>query len=186
MLLSCYVIKYFFYVSRMLVVWRRTTRAVIQKGLSRAVTPCILSPRIHPCISFKNSDIIQRWRCLRASGLWASTLNKKGKSVPQHTYGGERWEKSYSSYSFTNSALDGVGGQRHAPAAIYPRGKDPRYPLDRRLGRPQRRSGHEDYRKKSFRLCRGSNFDRPVVQSVVRHYTAWATPAPLLTLHPGK
>jgi hypothetical protein len=26
--------------------------------------------------------------------------------------------------------------------------------------------------------CRGSNPDRPVLQPVVRHYTAWATPAP--------
>jgi hypothetical protein len=28
----------------------------------------------------------------------------------------------------------GVSGQFHVPAALYPRGKDPRYPLDRRLG----------------------------------------------------
>jgi hypothetical protein len=28
----------------------------------------------------------------------------------------------------------GVSSQRHAPAALYPRGKDPRYPLDTRLG----------------------------------------------------
>jgi hypothetical protein len=36
----------------------------------------------------------------------------------------------------------GVSGQHHAPAALYPRGKGPRYPLDRRLGGPQSRSGH--------------------------------------------
>jgi hypothetical protein len=65
----------------------------------------------------------------------------------------------------------GFSGQRYAPAALYPRGKDPRYPLYRRLGGPQSRSGQ---RKKSFRLCQGSNLDRPVVQSVVRH-TDWAT-----------
>jgi hypothetical protein len=41
----------------------------------------------------------------------------------------------------------GVSGQRHAPAALYPRGEDPRY------------------------LCRGPNPDHPVVQSVVRPYT---------------
>jgi hypothetical protein len=34
----------------------------------------------------------------------------------------------YSSFSFLTSALDGVSGQRHAPAALYPR-----YPVDRRL-----------------------------------------------------
>jgi hypothetical protein len=28
----------------------------------------------------------------------------------------------------------GVSDQHHAPAALYPRGKDPRYPLDKRLG----------------------------------------------------
>jgi hypothetical protein len=32
----------------------------------------------------------------------------------------------------------GVNGQHHAPAALYPRGKDPRYALYRRLGGPQR------------------------------------------------
>jgi hypothetical protein len=36
----------------------------------------------------------------------------------------------------------GVSGQRHAPTAVYPRGKDPWYPLDRRLGGPQSWSGH--------------------------------------------
>jgi hypothetical protein len=57
----------------------------------------------------------------------------------------------------------GVSGQRHAPAALYPRGKDPRYPLYRRLGGPQRRSGHRGYRKNPLPLP-GSNPDRPVVQ----------------------
>jgi len=45
-------------------------------------------------------------------------------------------------YSITlslTSALDGVGGQRHAPAALPP-GKT-RYPLYRRLSGPQGRSG---------------------------------------------
>jgi len=37
------------------------------------------------------------------------------------------------------SALDAVGGQRHAPSAL-PMGKT-RYPLYRRLGGPQSRSG---------------------------------------------
>ena len=41
-------------------------------------------------------------------------------------------------YNYTlslTSALDGVGGQRHAPAALLP-GKT-RYPLHKRLGGPQ-------------------------------------------------
>jgi hypothetical protein len=65
----------------------------------------------------------------------------------------------------------GVSGQRHAPAELYPRGKDPRYPLYRKLGGPQSRSG---------RSCYASVGDRtPIVQPVVRHYTAWATATPV-------
>jgi hypothetical protein len=58
----------------------------------------------------------------------------------------------------------GVSGQRHAPVALYAR-----YPLDRRLGGPQ---GLEE--KSSAPVG-----DRtPIIQPVVRHYTAWATAAP--------
>jgi hypothetical protein len=49
---------------------------------------------------------------------------------------------NYSSSSFSASELDGVSDQRHSPAAHYPRGKDPPYPLDRRLGGLQSWSGH--------------------------------------------
>jgi hypothetical protein len=73
----------------------------------------------------------------------------------------------------------GVSGQLHAVTALHPRGKDPRHPLYWRLGEPQSWSGHMR-EEKSFRLCRGSNLDRPVVHSVVRHYTDWATLLPLL------
>jgi hypothetical protein len=38
----------------------------------------------------------------------------------------------------------GVSGQHHAPAALYPR-----YPLYRRLGGPQSRSGHKRLEEKS-------------------------------------
>jgi hypothetical protein len=58
-------------------------------------------------------------------------LKKSRYTLWRHLGGGER---SYSSYSFTTSALDGMSGQRHAPAALYPQGMDPRYPLYRRLG----------------------------------------------------
>jgi hypothetical protein len=62
----------------------------------------------------------------------------------------------------------GVSGQRHAPAALYPRGKDPRYPLDRRLGGTQSRSGLDaGARRKILCPCRGSNLNRPIVQPVV-------------------
>jgi hypothetical protein len=48
-------------------------------------------------------------------------------------------EWSHSSTLSLTSALDGMGGQRHTPSALTP-GKT-RYPLYRRLGRTQDRSG---------------------------------------------
>jgi hypothetical protein len=46
----------------------------------------------------------------------------------------------------------GLSGQRHAPAALYPRGKDPGYPLDRMLGGPQSRSGRRGKKKNPLPL----------------------------------
>jgi hypothetical protein len=61
-------------------------------------------------------------------------------------------ERRYSSYSFTSSALDGVSGQSHASATLYPRGRGPCYPLYSMLGGPQSRSGHRGYRKNHLPL----------------------------------
>jgi hypothetical protein len=72
------------------------------------------------------------------------------------------------------SALDGGEWSVSRPGRALPQGKDPPYPLHRRLGGSQSRSGH-GLEEKSF----ASAGDRtPVVKSLVRHYTDWATPAP--------
>ena len=60
------------------------------------------------------------------------------KPHPITEYEGTEGEQMYSSTLPLTLALDGVGGQ-HAPAALPP-GKT-RYPLYRRLGGPQGRSG---------------------------------------------
>jgi hypothetical protein len=75
-------------------------------------------------------------------------------SYPTTRHPGAWWERKYSSCSFSTSALEVVSGQRHVPAVLYPRGKDPRYPMYRRLGRPQSRSGHRSYRKNPLPLLR--------------------------------
>jgi hypothetical protein len=49
-------------------------------------------------------------------------------NLSRYSYEGEKGERKYNSYSFLTSILDWVSGQRHAPAALYPR-----YRLDRRL-----------------------------------------------------
>jgi hypothetical protein len=49
----------------------------------------------------------------------------KKKSVPlRHV--GPKGEVKYSLHLFLTTALDGVSCRRHAPAVLYPRGKDPR------------------------------------------------------------
>jgi hypothetical protein len=65
------------------------------------------------------------------------------------------------------SALDEVGHQRHAPAALPP-GKT-RYPVYRRLGRPQGRSGRVQ------KISPPPGFDPRPVQPVASRYTEWAT-----------
>jgi hypothetical protein len=72
---------------------------------------------------------------------WQSK-NKAARYTP-----GRRLGERYSSYSFSTSALDGIIVSV-TPRRALTRGKDPRYPFDRRLGVPQSWSGHRDYRKK--------------------------------------
>ena len=63
-----------------------------------------------------------------------------------------------------------MGGQRYTPAALPP-GKT-RYPLYRRLGGPQGRSG------RMRKIPTPPGFDLWTVQPVASRYTDWATPAP--------
>jgi len=63
----------------------------------------------------------------------------------------------------------GVDGQRHAPTALPP-GKT-RYPLYRRLGGPQRRSGRVG------KISPPPEFDPRTVLPVASRYTDWAIPA---------
>jgi hypothetical protein len=67
-----------------------------------------------------------------------------------------------------------VSGQCYAPAALYPQGKDPQYPLDRRLGGPQRPVWMQGLEEKFSAPVRDRT---PIVQPIDRHYTAWATAA---------
>jgi hypothetical protein len=63
----------------------------------------------------------------------------------------------------------GMGDQRHAPAAL-PLPKT-RYPLYRKLGGPQRRSGG------ARKITPPPRFDLRTVQPVASRYTDWAIPA---------
>jgi len=87
----------------------------------------------------------------------------KGKGHPRTWHKGPEGEYRYSSTLSLTSALDGVGGKRHAPAALSP--GNTRYPLYRRLGGPQGRSGQ--VRK----ISPPTGFDPRTVQPVASRYT---------------
>jgi hypothetical protein len=63
----------------------------------------------------------------------------------------------------------GLGGQRHAPAALHPGGT--RYPLYRKLGGPQGRSG------RVRKISPAPRFDPRIAQPIASRYTDWAIPA---------
>jgi hypothetical protein len=69
----------------------------------------------------------------------------------------------------------GVSGQCHALTTLYSQGKEPQYPLDKRLGGPlSELVCTQRLEEKSFATAG----DRTsVTQSIVRHYTDWAPPA---------
>jgi hypothetical protein len=67
-------------------------------------------------------------------------------------HAGAKDNRRYSSYSFLTLALDGDQMSASRPGRALPLEKDPQYPLDRRLGRPQSWFGHRDYRESPFPL----------------------------------
>jgi hypothetical protein len=74
----------------------------------------------------------------------------------------------YSSYSFLTSALDGMSGQRHDPAALYHQGEGPPVPIGQEAGWASQLVWTQRIEEKCF----ASAGDRtPVVQFVVRYYT---------------
>jgi hypothetical protein len=77
----------------------------------------------------------------------------------------------YSSYSFSTSALNGGEWSASRPGLALAPGKGPPVPIVQEAGWASEPVWTQRLEEKSFRLCWGSNPDRPVVQPVVRHYT---------------
>jgi hypothetical protein len=68
----------------------------------------------------------------------------------------------------------GVSGHRHAPSTLFPGERTPGTHCTGGWVGP--RAGLDtEARGRILYPCCGSNPDRPAVQSVARHYTAWAT-----------
>jgi hypothetical protein len=77
----------------------------------------------------------------------------------------------YSLYSFLTSAL--VGGEWSASrlGRALPPGQEHPVSIGQKAGWVPEPVWTQTLEEKSFYACRGSNLDRPVVQSVARHYT---------------
>jgi hypothetical protein len=74
----------------------------------------------------------------------------------------------------------GVSGQRHAPAALLPPGKEPPVPIGQEAGWAPEPVWTQRIEEKSFAPAGDRT---PVVKPVVRHYTAWATRLLMAYLH---
>ena len=88
----------------------------------------------------------------------------KGKVHPRTGHEGPEGEKTYSPILSFASGLDGVCGQRHAPAAFLP--VKTRYPSYRRLG------GHQGQSGRVRKISPPHGFDPRTVQLVASRYTA--------------
>ena len=97
------------------------------------------------------------------ASLDTAKVKVKGKVHSRRDHKGPEGEQRYNCTVSLTSALDGVGGQRHAPAAL-PLGKT-RYPLYRRLGGPQSRSG------RVLKTSPPPRFDLRTIQPVANRYT---------------
>jgi hypothetical protein len=93
---------------------------------------------------------------------------KQSRYTPRRRLG----ERRYSSYSFTTSALEGGEWSQSRPSRDLLPGKGSPVPIAQEAGWATEPVWTQRLKEKFFRLCRGSNLDRAVVQPVVRHYTA--------------
>jgi hypothetical protein len=109
------------------------------------------------------------WRVQTRGYCYCGKIKKQSRYTPWWRFG----ERRYSSYSFLTSALDGGEWSVSRPGRALPRGKDPPVPIVQEAGWAS--AGLDTVvRGKILCLCQGSNRDRPVAQSVVRHCTDWA------------
>jgi hypothetical protein len=127
-------------------------------------TPCFLEWKVTRTVT--KIKIMQPLVTARFSTMWWLATH----------HGGACGERRYSSYSFTTSALDGAEWSASRPGRALPPGKGPPVYTQCTGGWVGPRAGLDTEASGKI-LCprRRSNPDRPVVQSVVRHYTDWAT-----------
>ena len=164
-------------------------RSVMNDGCDRISKETNVSPwRHHPCICLEGGGGICKIMKAsvklaiaqmdskqtppeyksRASPLHKLAQFKLGRFHPFIGHKGPQGEQRYSSTLFLTSALEGGGGSVSRPCRTLPPGKT-RYPLYRRLGGPEGRSGQ--VRK----ISPPPGFDLRTIQPVGSRYTEYAT-----------
>jgi hypothetical protein len=96
----------------------------------------------------------------------------KSKEVPLHAME-VLWGRG-----IMTSALDGDEWSASCPGRALPPGKGPPVPTGQKAGWTSELVLDTGATGKILCLCWVSNFNHPVFQSVAKHYTDWATPAP--------
>jgi hypothetical protein len=115
--------------------------------------------------------MIATYRQVRSKDQGKRKTNSKSKAklkLSRTRHAGDKGERKYCCYLLLTSALDGDKWSASRPGCALPPGKDPRYPLYRRLVGPQTQRLEEN----SFA---SAGEWTPVFQSLVRHCTHWAT-----------
>jgi hypothetical protein len=147
------------------------------EGLQHVVTECTTNAshnsKLFETYTWDSTlDMANRSPCNHAQTCHSGQVikSKAVHNTPMEVEGGGG--RMYSSYSFTTSALDRCEWSASRSGRALPPGEGtlwtggwvgPKAGLDTEI------------RGKIYCLCRGSNLDGPVVQSVARHYINWAT-----------
>jgi hypothetical protein len=120
-------------------------------------------------------DLIIQVKFVSAYLITDLTLHRPSWSCPTTRHEGARGERRYSFYSFSTSALDGGEWSTSRPCRAFAPGKWRAVPIVQETAWAPKPVWTQRLEEKSFRLCRGSNLDRPVVQPIASHYTDWDT-----------
>jgi hypothetical protein len=132
------------------------SRRTLLHGVSKL---CVYGRSIQTQVHYKHNTLLH----FKHFSYMIRPYKFKGKGHPRTGYEGPEVEYRYTSTLSLTSALDGVGSQRHVPAVLSP-GKN-RYPLYRRLGGRQDRSG------RVRKISSPSAFEPRTVQPVANRYT---------------
>jgi hypothetical protein len=129
----------------------------------------------------QDRDIWKYWECIewQTTSFWSRTvlygISKRWR-CPATRHERAREESRYSSYSFSTSALDGCEWSASGLGRALLPGKGLPVPIVQEAGWAPEPVWTQRLEAKSS----ASVGDRtPIVQSVVRHYTDLATPAPI-------